>query len=68
MNQTYIGKSREEQEIEIKEYFKPYADPDCKICYGVGHRGWFLDLNQYLICECVMMNVELEKKINEQTN
>lgn len=65
MKQTYINKTREEQDKEIREYFKPYANEDCKVCFGVGQRGWLVDLGQYLICECVMRNIELEKRIKE---
>jgi hypothetical protein len=65
MKQTFIEKSREEQTKEIQEYFKPYADPNCKICFGVGQRGWMTELRQYLICECVMRNIEIEKKKQE---
>ena len=65
MKQTYLGKSREEQTEEIRTYFKPYADPNCKICLGVGQRGWLVDLQQYIICECVMINIEKAKKEQE---
>jgi len=65
MKQTYLGKSREEQTEEIRTYFKPYADPNCKICLGVGQRGWLVDLGQYIICECVMINIEKAKKEQE---
>ena len=65
MKQTYINKTREEQTEEIRLYFKPYADVDCKICLGVGQRGWLVDLGQYIICECVMRNIEIEKKKQE---
>ena len=65
MEQTYLGKSREEQTEEIKNFFQPYADPNCKICYGVGHRGWMMELAQYVICECVMINIEKTKKEQE---
>ena len=65
MKQTYIGKSREEQDEEIRGFFRPYAEPNCKICLGVGHRGWMLELRQYIICECVMINIEKTKKEQE---
>ena len=65
MKQTYLNKTREEQTEEIRTYFKPYADPNCKICLGVGQRGWLVDLNQYIICECVMINIEKAKKEQE---
>lgn len=65
MKQTYLEKTREEQTEEIRTYFKPYADPNCKICFGVGQRGWHVELGQYIICECVMINIEKAKKEQE---
>lgn len=62
MKIDYLDKTRDEQEEEIKTYFKPYADENCKICFGTGKRGWHTDLRQYIICECVLMNIEAEKQ------
>ena len=64
MKQTYLGKSREDQDEEIRMYFKPYADVGCKICYGTGKASWMVDLVQYRLCECVMINIEKEKQEN----
>lgn len=62
MNQTYLNKTRDEQEEEFKTYFQPYADPDCKLCYGTGKKHWHTELRQYVICECVFINIESEKQ------
>lgn len=65
MNQTFLGKTREEQDKDFVEYFRFFADRDCKICYGTGKKGWLVDLHQYIICECVMVNIEKEKQKQE---
>jgi len=62
MKIDYLNKTRDEQEEEIRKYFQPFADPNCKICFGTGKQHWHQDLRQYVICECVMINIEIEKK------
>jgi len=68
LKQTYLNKTRDEQDQEIRNYFRPFADSNCKICLGVGHRGWMMELAQYIICECVMINIEKTKKKQEVIN
>lgn len=65
MKQTYLNKSRSEQDLDFILYFSHFANKDCKICYGTGKRSWMVDLNQYIPCECVMINIEKEKKEQE---
>ena len=65
MNQTYLEKTKEEQESDFRIYFQPYADITCKICHGTGKRSWMVDLQQYIPCECVMINLEKEKRKQE---
>ena len=65
MNQTFLGKSKEEQEKDFKEYFGFFADKDCKNCYGTGKSSWMTELDQYIICNCVLVNIEKEKEIQE---
>lgn len=65
MKQTYLEKTREEQDQEFNTYFRCFADSECKICYGTGKRSWHVELRQYIPCECVMINIEKEKKKQE---
>lgn len=65
MKQTYLNKTREEQDKDFIEYFGFFADKDCKVCYGTGKASWMTDLNQYVICNCVLANIELEKQKQE---
>ena len=62
VKQTFIEKSREEQDLDFTLYFSAFANKDCKICYGTGKRSWHVELRQYIPCECVMMNIEKEKR------
>jgi hypothetical protein len=65
MKQSYLGKSRAEQDEDFLMYFSAFADKDCKICYGTGKKSWLVDLQQYIPCECVMINIEKEKRLQE---
>lgn len=65
MKQTFLGKTREEQDLDFIMYFSAFADKECKICYGTGKRSWMVDLQQYVPCECVMINIEKEKQKQE---
>jgi len=60
-----MEKSREEQDEDFRKYFSWYADRGCKICYGTGKAGWMVELQQYMPCECVMRNMEREKREQE---
>jgi hypothetical protein len=64
-------KSREEQDLDIINFFQPYADPDCIHCYGRGHDGWDAKKNQYGICRCVIKAIEkakAQKELESQRN
>lgn len=65
MEQEFLGKTREEQDKDFILYFGHFADKDCKICYGTGKGSWMVDLQQYIPCECVMINIEKEKREQE---
>lgn len=61
-----INKSREEQDKEFRENVAPYADPNCKYCYGTGKEHWIVFLEQYKPCECVFENIRIlrERGVN----
>ena len=56
-----IGKSREEQDRDFREYIEPYATPGCKYCHGTGKEHWITELEQYKPCDCVLRNINKEQ-------
>ena len=59
---------REEQHIQIKEFFEPYATIGCKDCWGTAKFGWVEDEGRYRLCDCVLKNIEKIKAKEELVN
>lgn len=56
-----LKKSREEQDKDF-EIIKQWANPLCHLCFGRGHRGWSVELLQYIPCGCVSERILQEKE------
>ena len=54
-------KSREEQDSDLINVFIPWADTNCKHCFGTANTGWDAKRNAYDICRCVIVNIEKAK-------
>lgn len=54
-------KNREEQDQDLINVFIPWADKNCKHCYGTANTGFDKHRNAYDICICVIKNLEKAK-------
>lgn len=52
-----VPKTRVEQEKDFKK-ISGWAKPGCQVCLGRGFSGWHQQLEQLLICDCVLRNIE----------
>lgn len=57
---------KNEQLATINEWFVPYADKDCKECFGRAYSAWDHNNLRYIICSCVLTKVEQIKAEQNQ--